>query len=65
VRGFRILGVGDQIKAIEAALGQHKALSVKGALALPRRQRPSAAIPTAVYGLALAAVPPRQDNGSW
>lgn len=63
-RGFKLLGIGDQIKAIEAALGQRKALGVRGALIQPRAPRQGAAIPAAVYGSALATVPPREDDGS-
>ena len=63
-RGFKILGIGDQIKAIEAALGQRKALNARGALTLPAPRRPAGAIPAAVYGSALAAVPPSKDDGS-
>ena len=61
-RGFKLLNIGDQIKAIEAALGQRKALGVRGALIQPRAPRQGAAIPAAVYGSALATVPPSQDN---
>ncbi|MCZ4330781.1 phage tail tip lysozyme [Castellaniella denitrificans] len=61
-RGFKLLGISDQIKAIEAALGQRKALGVRGALIQPRAPRQGAAIPAAIYGSALAAVPPSQDN---
>ncbi len=63
-RGFKILGIGDQIKAVEAALGQRKALNARGALTLPAPRRPGAAIPAAIYGSALATVPPSKDDGS-
>lgn len=63
-RGFKILGIGDQIKAIEAALGQRKALDAGGALVLPKPAPRNAAIPAAVYGSVLATVPPREDNRS-
>lgn len=67
-RGVKILGVGDQIGAIQSGLQQRAAQQVAPALSLPAPSMPAGSrlIPASLYGSLLAApgVPRPQDDRS-
>jgi len=64
-RGLKVLGIGDQIGAIQNALRQRSARQVPPALAAPPAAQPpgSRLLPATVYGglLPLSSAPPGQD----
>lgn len=64
-RNFRILGIGDQIGAIQSGLQQRAAQRIPGALSLPAPgSGTNRLIPASLYGSILAApgVPRGEDN---
>jgi len=65
-RGFKLLGVGDQIGAIQNALGQRAARRIPDALAAPRTagQADSRLLPATLYGglLPLSSMPPGKNR---
>lgn len=65
-RGFKLLGVGDQIGAIQSGLGQRAAQRITPALNAPKAaaQRGQRLIPASLYGslLVAPAVPGGQDD---
>jgi len=65
-RGFKLLGVGDQIGAIQNALRQRTARRIPEALATPRAAETveSRLLPATLYGglLPLSSMPPSQND---